>query len=506
MQVIHRFAAVWFCHFESSITQDITKIDFRKRIMVQLGEAFVDESGEPSLSGDVEQATSEQPLPIHHGSSIEAVVFNFTNSIIGAGAIGLGGAIASSGGLISVAAIIFFAVLTEISLDMVIELSIGSSYEELGRKCYGIAGWSAVLISKMLYSFGCLIAYIVVVKENFSSALGHLLSVTVNEEFVTLALSTFVMLPLCLLRDMTPLSNLSLFSVASMGVIVLIVLYLYFFENPNNMRDHSGSSFEHWFQIRPGLLQSLGTFVFSFVSQHTVHLAFESLRPDLQSLQNWKRVSSWSIGLASCRKFECWSLCLHDLLERTGSDLFVLYPELPIIDIAKLLLCITMLLTFPFPFFTCRDMMIVAASMIVQRQRDAALAEPAAHDGDLDEPLLQQDVTPENIGSTVAVESFPSWLIAERQLKLWLHILVTFLLWAVTTTLALVAPNLGDVLNLVGCATGTVIAFILPSLFYFKLRGHSHTAATLLVVGGSGRKRGTFFSTRQLVLDASHSQ
>lgn len=474
--------------------------------MVQLGEAVVDESGEPDLSDNVEQVTPEQPPPSSHGSSIEAVVFNFTNSIIGAGAIGLGGAIASSGGLISIASIIFFAVLTKISLDMVIELSIGSSYEELGRKCYGIAGWSAVLISKMLYSFGCLVAYIVVVKENFSSALGQLISVTINETVTTLLLSTMVMLPLCLLRDMTPLSNLSLFSVASMGVIVFIVLYLYF-ENPNNIRDHSGSSFEHWFEVRRGLLQSLGTFVFSFVSQHTVHLAFESLRPELKSLQSWKRVSLWSIGLATAVSLSVGVFVYMTFWERTGSDLFELYPEVPIIDIAKLLLCITMLLTFPFPFFTCRDMMIVAATMIVQLRTNAARAEPAVQEfGDLDEPLLQQLVTSENIDPVAAEESFPSWLIAERQLKLWPHVLVTFLLWAVTTTLALVAPNLGDVLNLVGCATGTVIAFILPSLFYFRLRGYSNTAATLLVVGGVVGSVGTFFSTRQLILDASHSQ
>jgi solute carrier family 38 (sodium-coupled neutral amino acid transporter), member 11 len=150
-----------------------------------------------------------------NGSSIAGVVFNFTNSIIGAGIIGLGGAIASSGGLISIIAILLFAFLTKLSLDLVIEMSIGSSYEDLGRRCYGTLGWSGVLISKMMYSFGCLVAYIVVVKDNCGSALGHLISVDVDDTLLTLSLCTFVMLPLCLLRDMTPLSILSLGSVAS---------------------------------------------------------------------------------------------------------------------------------------------------------------------------------------------------------------------------------------------------------------------------------------------------
>ena len=469
---------------------------------------------------------------IHTGSTIGGAIFNFTNSIIGAGAIGLGGAIAKSGGIISVVAILSFAILTKLSLDMVIDLSIGSSYEELGRNCYGIPGWSAVLISKMLYAFGCLVAYIVVVKDNFGSALGHLISVDFNDTVVTLALSTFVMLPLCLLRDMTPLSNLSMISVASMMVIVAIVLYLYF-DNPNDIREHGGSVYENWFQVRSGLLESLGTFVFSFVSQHTVHLAFESLQPQLQTIQNWKRISSWSIALSTLVSLSVGVFVYMTFWEHAGSDVFDQYPALPIVDVAKLLLCITMLLTFPFPFFTCRDMIIVAATAMIlsfsnkqqHQTNNSESSQEQVTSNDLEEPLLQQEqkedtqdietTTPEpqdietttpELDSNLLVQdaaSLPSWLIADRQLKSSVHhISVTVALWAVTTTLALVAPNLGDVLNLVGCATGTVIAFILPSLFYFKQRGYSHTAMILVTVGGLVGSVGTFFSTKQLFLDS----
>ncbi|KAI2513414.1 transmembrane amino acid transporter protein [Fragilaria crotonensis] len=462
---------------------------------------------EPSSLEDTSSNSEAMPVQNSVGSSIGAVVFNFTNSIIGAGAIGLGGAIASSGGAVSITAIVFFAVLTKISLDMVIDLSIGSSYEELGRKCYGIAGWSAVLISKMLYAFGCLVAYIVVVKDNFCSSLEHLTSISVNETAMMLSLCTFVILPLCLLRDMTPLSSLSLFSVVSMGVIVAIVLGLYF-DNPNDMREHGGSFYEHWFQVRSGLLPSLGTFVFSFVSQHTVHLAFESLRPELQTLQNWKRISFLSIALATIVSLSVGVFVYMTFWEHTGSDLFVLYPALPIIDVAKLLLCMTMVLTFPFPFFTCRDMLIVAATLAFQKQHREETEEQrdGLEDRNLDEPLLQQDFASQGSLPNPEGVSLPPWLIADRQLEPRLHLLVTTILWAVTTALALVAPNLGDVLNLVGCATGTVIAFILPSLFSFRLRGYSHTAMTLLVVGGLVGGIGTFFSTRQLIRDATRAE
>jgi amino acid permease len=434
-----------------------------------------------------------------NGSSIAGVVFNFTNSIIGAGIIGLGGAIASSGGLISIIAILLFAFLTKLSLDLVIEMSIGSSYEDLGRRCYGTLGWSGVLISKMMYSFGCLVAYIVVVKDNCGSALGHLISVDVDDTLLTLSLCTFVMLPLCLLRDMTPLSILSLGSVASMGVILGIVVGIFFY-NPNDIREMGGTVVDHWFLVKPGLLESLGTFVFSFVSQHTVHLSFESLKPELKTLDSWKSISSWSMGIASFVSLNVGIIVYMTFWDRTGSDLFLLYPALPIIDVAKLLLCITMVLTFPFPFFTCRDMIIVAAVYLVSGSENG---NDLQHDERLmEEPLLlsSQD-EPNEASETSSPEQLPSWLLSSRQLIASLHVFVSVLIWGITITLAFVAPNLGDVLNLVGCATGTVLAFILPALFSFKIHGYNHKAMSLLLVGGLVGSLGTFFSTRKLLSD-----
>jgi sodium-coupled neutral amino acid transporter 11 len=208
---------------------------------------------------------------VDHGSSIGGAVFNFTNSIIGAGAIGLGGAIAVSGGLVSVVTILFFGVLTKLSLDMVIELSVEtegahSSYEELGNIAFGQVGWASVLISKTLYSFGCLVAYIIVVKDNFAVALSHLIygrashgswlaRLLGKSDLVTLILSTCVILPLCLLRDMSSLTNLSAVSVLSMCFIVIIVVYLYLDNPGGNIREDGGTVYDNLFEVRSGFLE-----------------------------------------------------------------------------------------------------------------------------------------------------------------------------------------------------------------------------------------------------------
>lgn len=206
-----------------------------------------------------------------HGSSVGGAIFNFSNCIIGAGAIGLGGAFALSGGLVSVASILFFGVLTKLSLDLVVTMSIeqGDSYEELGKAAFGQVGWIAVLVSKFLYSFGCLVAYIVVVKDNMGVALLHFLygdnaseddytwlaHFLQRNDLVTLLLSAFVILPLCLLRDMSSLTNLSAVSVVSMFFIVFIVIYLYIDNPEGSIREPGGTVYENWFEIRPGYLE-----------------------------------------------------------------------------------------------------------------------------------------------------------------------------------------------------------------------------------------------------------
>lgn len=495
------------------------------------------------------------------GSSVTAVIFNFTNCIVGAGMIGLGGAVALSGGLVSVITIAFFGFLTKLSLDLVIELSVDtghSSYEELGKAAFGWVGGLIVVSAKFCYSAGCLVAYIVVVKDNMGPALRALIRKSsstlvtdvlgadwespsaffqwlIQSDFwLTWLVSTVVILPLCLLRDMTPLSNLSILSVACSFSIVGIVIFLYF-SNPNQEIRHEGGSFyENWLEVRWGYLESLGTFVFTFVSQHTVHLAFGSLKPELRTVRNWKKVSSAALFIAASVSLLVAVFVYKSFWKEAESDIFAIYPSIPITDMARLLLCTTMLLTFPLPFFTCRELLIVTFFPA----NFSALSEVISDGGDSDdqdeimsslrEPLLGDNLDVENSsvhsfssasdqarGTTESLMDISSVLSAhaayvinecllpdnDRQLKWPYHVAMTCKLWFVVTGFAVAAPNLGDVLNLVGCASGTVIAFILPASLSFRLKGLSATSLLILVVGGLVGVIGTYFSVRRLYID-----
>ena len=234
----------------------------------------------------VSGSSDESQQHRQRGSSLVGAIFNFTNAIVGAGAIGLGGAMAMSGGMISVFLILFFAILTKLSLDLVVRLSAETegahgSYEDLAHVGIGLPGRFVVLGCKFLYSFGCLVAYIVVVKDNFASALANLIygtssssstpsfsDVTGDDDehhgdwlykilqediWTTWILSSCIILPLCLLRDMTPLASLSIVSVVSMITIVVIVVYIYFVEP--DVRQPAGNFYDNWLEVRPGVLE-----------------------------------------------------------------------------------------------------------------------------------------------------------------------------------------------------------------------------------------------------------
>jgi amino acid permease len=209
-------------------------------------------------------------LETRRGSSVIGASFNLTSSIVGAGCIGIGGAIANSGGLISLVIIIFFADLSKRSYDLVISLAIeaqGSSYENLGFVTYGSTGQLVVILSKGFYSFGSLVAYMVIVKENFSSAVTHLVYGVIDDEndnlqswlsnqnFVTILLSTAVMLPLSLLRDLTPLERFSAIKIVAVLLIAVIVIYLFATSGADQMQSETNQFVERWLCIYNGIFE-----------------------------------------------------------------------------------------------------------------------------------------------------------------------------------------------------------------------------------------------------------
>ena len=177
--------------------------------------------------------------------------------------------------------------------------------------------------------------------------------------------------------------------------------------------------------------------------------------------------------------------------------MFNCYPDILATNMAKLILSLTMLLTFPLPFFTSREILIISFL------KGGATSKVGVSD-DAVEPLIRLE-NANGESNTSTDEEFDPLLLGEsNQLRLPYHVLGTVGLWILVVTLAISAPSLGDVLDLVGCASGALIAFVMPGLFSLQIKGYSTEAALLLGVGGFVGTIGTFFSLRHLLRDMEY--
>ena len=99
--------------------------------------------------------------------------------------------------------------------------------------------------------------------------------------------------------------------------------------------------------------------------------------------------------------------------------------------------------------------------------------------------------------TTVSPVPIPTWIITNgngRQLVFFWHTALTFTIWLVATICAIRSHLLCHVLDLGEAFTGTLLAFVLPSMISFKLKGYSHLSLAISLVGGGVGLLGTVFS------------
>ncbi|GMH55236.1 hypothetical protein TrLO_g5101 [Triparma laevis f. longispina] len=438
-----------------------------------------------SLNMDQLRASLSALIPDPKQSSNFAATLNFTNCVLGAGIIGTGGAIASSGFTISIFTLVLCALLTRISLDMIIRLGDtrnGANFEKLGELAFGNLGKKIVGGAKFLYSFGCCCAYIVVIRKNLGSGLINISSCSTSlcksvfndEVFCTIVCLTLV-LPLSLKRNLDSLSRFSFISVCCVVLIASIVFSEFLDRDPLTYSDNT-----LYFEVRSGYISSLGTFVFAFVSQHTHNGIYSSMKN--QTPKDWEQVSLYSITIACTVTVLTGSFAYLTFGLETTSDLFTVYHESVQVDLAEILLSFTMIFTFPMPFYTCRA--LVGEWFFSVQEVGGGEFEVE----DMEEALLKA----EGGGEEEEVE--------EAKLSNFQWTVTSLGLFAVSLTIALTAPNLGAVLDFVGCASGSAIAFILPAAIFVKLENHwTPKVVVMAIVGAFVGIVGTGFAVANII-------
>ncbi|KAH3661240.1 hypothetical protein OGAPHI_006647 [Ogataea philodendri] len=369
----------------------------------------------------------------HGKSDLQAAFFNMSNSILGAGVVGIPRAFRNSGLLTSLILMVVLAVLNDWTLRLIIvntKLSGAKTYTAFVSHALGDLGKVAILLAQGLFGFGGNIGFAVIIGDTIPHVLRSLFSSQVaSSSAVDFLLSrntliviciTCVSFPLSLTRDISKLAKASGIALASMSVILSIVV----FRGPAMDDDLKGSiSGSGWF-FKPNIFQSISVISFALVCHHNTTFIYDSIRkPTLDRFNRVTHIACVLSGVVCSVMGVCGYLTFGP---KTKGNILNNFPSDDwVVNIARLCFGLNMLTTYPLELFVVRA--VVRDLMEIYEKREIG-----------------------NLGTKY-------------------HVIITAVLAAVPMVVALFTCNLGAVLELVGATSASLLAFILPPLCYLKM-------------------------------------
>ncbi|KAL0117828.1 hypothetical protein PUN28_008903 [Cardiocondyla obscurior] len=397
-------------HTSNDVTEKSYILDARKN--------FEDEEEEEEKSGKF--------------SSLPLASFNFINSIIGSGVIGIPYALHQAGFGLGIGLLILVAALTDYSLILMVRsghICGEMSYQGLMRASFGRAGFYILTALQFIYPFIAMVSYNVVVGDTVTKVLIRVTGMSETNIFahrqVVILLATLgVTIPLCLYRNIARLAKISFLSLICVGFILLAI-----FIRMDTMAAMVPSQKDSWrFANFPGIIPSVGIMAFAFMCHHNTFLIYGSIERATQ--QKWDVVTHWSLftsfliaaafGIAGYATFT--SYVQGDLMENYcwNDDLM---------NLARVMFSGTILLTFPIECFVTREVLMTA------------------------------------IKGTDELEGHEAYVPnSDRK-----YLIITLSIVAASYLISMSTDCLGVVLELNGILAAVPLAYVLPGLCYLKL-------------------------------------
>ncbi|XP_020281190.1 putative sodium-coupled neutral amino acid transporter 11 isoform X2 [Pseudomyrmex gracilis] len=365
-------------------------------------------------------------------SSLPLASFNFINSIIGSGVIGIPYALHQAGFGLGIALLILVATLTDYSLILMVRsghICGEMSYQGLMRASFGRAGFYILTVLQFFYPFIAMVSYNVVVGDTVTKVLirvtgMHETNIFAHRQVVILLATLGITIPLCLYRNVARLAKISFLSLVCVGFILLAI-----FIRMDTMSALVPDRTDSWrFANFPGVVPSVGIMAFAFMCHHNTFLIYGSIERATQ--QKWDVVTHWSLftsfiiaaafGIAGYATFT--SYVQGDLMENYCWDD-------DLMNFARVMFSGTILLTFPIECFVTREVLMTA------------------------------------IKGTHELESHEAYVPnSDRK-----YLIITLTIVFVAYLISMLTDCLGIVLELNGILAAVPLAYVLPGLCYLKL-------------------------------------
>lgn len=350
-------------------------------------------------------------------------ILNLLNSLLGAGILGVPGAMRHTGLIPSVIVLALMAVISEITTILTLKLqnrTNAAGLDELAAKVLGRGGSVTLSILSMAFCISGLVAYLVIASDSILSWFrlgGIYIDKGLYRALIVLVYSLLVPVPLTIPRKMTLLSHFSWVNFVCVLFFVVVSIY-----KAATIIPSSGINPDvEYAKFGVGIFRSIAIFGFAFSLPVVVLPVISSYNKDVT-----KRVKASIAAMCLCFSIVCTSGIFGYLVQgpEAGDNVLLSYPD----DDVLIIIC-----------RICFFFVVNVAYAHVCRTTLASWSE------------------------LIYKENDQSILPAKRRG------LILVLSNAIPVLIALVLPNAGPALSIGGALGGGMVAFFFPSLMWLVM-------------------------------------
>lgn len=232
---------------------------------------------------------------LHPTNSAALTTFLLLNTMIGSGILNQPFVFRSSGILGGLGGFIIAAIGTWTGLLVLTAAGVHENvleYSSLAHRAFAERGELLVDVAIIVLTFGSQLGYILIVGTTLADLLGSwgCESVMCNDMFTTIISVAVFVTPVCMFRHFGHLAWLSLFSIAAIVAVLMLVLIA----GPiKHVEDHKPNDY-NLFSIT-GTLSSTGSIVFSLACASANFQAFISTERKSRNLSSWRVVTGTAV-------------------------------------------------------------------------------------------------------------------------------------------------------------------------------------------------------------------
>ncbi|XP_078322041.1 putative sodium-coupled neutral amino acid transporter 11 isoform X2 [Crassostrea virginica] len=384
------------------------------------------EASEMSYNSDTKQLVELERKDDVLRGSIPMTAFNFINSIIGSGIIGIPYALKQAGFGLGIFLLILTAVINDHSIILLVEagkLSNTDSYQDMIMVACGRPGFYILTLLQFLYPLIAMISYNVIIGDTVTKIIVRIgkaanLGGTVlgNRQFIIFLSTLMVTLPLSLYRNIAQLSKWAFLSI----ILVFFILVTICIRTGEYVKEIPPTT-DAWYFADYNIAQSIGIMAFAYMCHHNTFLIHGSLENPTH--QRWTLVTHLSIGFSMTLMLILGILGYVSFTGHTQGDLLENYcHDDDLMNVSRFVFALSIMLTYPIECFVTRE-------------------------------VIENAFFPSQ-------EASPTWR----------HLAVTIGVVLLTVAISMTTDCLGIVLTFNGVMVASPLAFIIPPICVMKLR------------------------------------